>query len=273
MAFAYVGILTSLIAEIGWNHMGDLELAEKMIIAAKQAGANYAKFQTWQLDKLKSGPWDNDGRRDIYESAQLTDAKHKHLIEACAQNSISFLSSAFSVEDAKYLRELGQTAIKIPSFEIANIDLLMFIADNFKTIFASVGTATEEEILKAKQVLPDETIFMHCVSSYPCEYDLINLPRIEKLKKIGLNVGFSDHTSGIYSSVLALKYNLMAIEKHFTTDHELPGRDNKFAILPEEMKELSKFISLQTSVNTDHGLSYQKCEQEARDVYRGRFNG
>ena len=73
--------------------MGDLELAEKMIVAAKQAGADYAKFQTWQLNKLKPGPWDSDGRRDIYESAQLTDDKHRHLIRACSQNSISFLSS------------------------------------------------------------------------------------------------------------------------------------------------------------------------------------
>ena len=91
---------TIVIAEIGWNHMGDMDLARQMIIKAKESGASIAKFQTWQVTKLKDGEWDHDGRKEIYLKAELSEADHKLLIQFCRDNQISFMSSAFSVEDA-----------------------------------------------------------------------------------------------------------------------------------------------------------------------------
>ena len=87
-----------LIAEIGWNHMGDMNLATEMIKKAKSSGADYAKFQSWKVSRLKSGEWDIDGRRKIYENAELSKEKHLFLIEECKKNEINFLSSAFAVK-------------------------------------------------------------------------------------------------------------------------------------------------------------------------------
>ena len=115
-----------LIAEIGWNHMGNMDIAEKMIKKAKESGCDIAKFQTWKVNRLKSGEWDTDGRREIYNNAELSEEKHYFLKKKCKENSIDFLSSAFSIEDAKLLINIGCKSIKIPSFEVSNIDLLIF---------------------------------------------------------------------------------------------------------------------------------------------------
>ncbi len=265
-----------LIAEIGWNHMGDMNLATEMIKKAKSSGADYAKFQSWKVSRLKSGEWDIDGRREIYENAELSKEKHLFLIEECRKNEINFLSSAFSVEDAKLLSSIGCTKIKIPSFEVNNFKLLDYCKSNFKTIYISTGTANKEEIIALHNFFKNwdgELIVMHCVSSYPCEPQNINLPRINHLRDFFNNVGFSDHTQGIFSAISSIYLKPKAIEKHFTTDHELPGRDNKFAILPHEMKELKSFIEVFESCMKDHGIEYQNIELGSREEYRGRFNG
>ena len=114
---------------------------------------------------------------------------------------------------------------------------------------------------------------MHCVSSYPLHLRDANLPQIEKLKKIVDNVGYSDHTEGVRGSRIALEYNIQFIEKHFTTDHNLPGRDNKFAILPKELKKLSDYISSREEMNIDHGDIILEFESEAREIMTGRFDG
>ena len=87
--------MTLLIAEIGWNHMGDIDLAKEMILEAKKSGATHAKFQNWKVSNLKKGPWDNDGRREIYEKAELTEEKTKIIYSICKQNNIRFLKSIF----------------------------------------------------------------------------------------------------------------------------------------------------------------------------------
>tara|TARA_B100000212_G_scaffold198344_1_gene149636 strand:- start:1199 stop:2008 length:810 start_codon:yes stop_codon:yes gene_type:complete len=266
---------TELIAEIGWNHMGDMELASEMIKAAKDSGSSFAKFQSWKVDRLKDGEWDNDGRREIYENAELSKQKHLFLIEECRKNKIEFLSSAFAVDDAKLLYSLNCKKIKIPSFEVNNFELLEYCKNNFSTIFISTGTANKKEIENLYKFFNNwqgNLIVMHCVSAYPCDSKTINLPRINHLRDYFENVGFSDHTQGIYSSISSISLKPKAIEKHFTTNHDLPGRDNKFAILPEEMKELSKFIDIFENSMHDHGIDFQDIEIQSREEYRGRFN-
>ena len=95
------------IAEIGWNFMGDMKLAEQMVADAKEAGANIAKFQYWNPEKLRDGPWFDDGRIEIYRKAQLDDEKIKTLQEICASKEIGFLISAFNAEDAEFLMRIG----------------------------------------------------------------------------------------------------------------------------------------------------------------------
>ena len=262
------------IAEIGWNHMGDMTLARHMIKEAKLAGCDFAKFQTWSVNRLKSGSWDSDGRRSIYENAELSIDDHRLLIDYCSSQGIGFMSSVFSLKDAQLLSDLGVTTVKIPSFEIANEELHRYCDLNFDKVFTSTGTSTWSEVERLSSFYTDisKIIVMHCVSSYPCEPANINLGKIDKLKSIFPNVGFSDHTIGVNVAKIACQLDISAIEKHFTTDHELPGRDNKFAVLPSEMSELTRHQSLIDECFIDHGTDFQSIEQDSRDNYRGRFN-
>ena len=264
--------MTDVIAEIGWNHMGDMSIAEKMIFEASNAGAKYAKFQTWSVNRLKSGEWDNDGRREIYEKAELSIDDHKLLIKLCQKYNINFLSSCFSLEDALLLKNLNQKKIKIPSFEVRNSKLIDFCLNNFEHVFISTGTANLDDLKSLKKlILNHSTTVMHCVSSYPCKEENANLPRINSLLEMFNDVGYSDHVFGIDASIAALDFNPTHIEKHFTIDHELPGRDNKFAILPDELSKLTNFIENKKLFFIDHGIDFQTCEEVSRNDYQGRF--
>ena len=263
-----------IIAEIGWNHCGDMNLAKKMIKAAAESGADYAKFQTWSVSRLKTGDWDVDGRRKIYEQAELTKERHEELISYCNEMNISFLSSVFSIEDAKLLVELKCNSVKIPSFESRNIELIKYCNDHFETVFMSTGTSTLEEIKYSISFFDKAILYlMHCVSVYPGKYEIANLPKMISLKQIHNLVGYSDHIEGIESAKIALGLGAVVIEKHFTIDNNLPGRDNKFAILPNELLGLRKYINYIHDMMIDHGTSYNELEFDSRTNYAGRFNG
>ena len=263
-----------IIAEIGWNHCGDMNLAKRMIQEAAESGADYAKFQTWSVSRLKSGDWDTDGRREIYEQAELTKERHEELIAYCNEMNISFLSSVFSIDDAKLLVELNCDAVKIPSFESRNINLIKYCNDHFKTVFMSTGTSTLDEIKHSISFFNKSTLYlMHCVSVYPGKYEIANLPKMIELKKIHNLIGYSDHIEGIESAKIALGLGAVVIEKHFTIDNNLPGRDNKFAILPIELLGLRKYINYINDMMIDHGTGYNELEYDSRTNYADRFNG
>ena len=137
-----------LIAEIGWNHMGKMSLAKKMIKAAAESGADICKFQTWNVKNLKSGPWDNDGRRKIYDKAQLKNKDYKVLIQECKKNNVEFLTSVFNTADIEHLKKLKLKNIKIPSHEIYNLDLINLAIRKFNVIYISLGAAKLSEIKK-----------------------------------------------------------------------------------------------------------------------------
>lgn len=262
------------IAEIGWNHQGDMELAKQMIYQAAINGADYAKFQTWSVSKLKPGPWDNDGRRQIYEKAELTKERHEELIQYCNEVGIKFLSSASSIDAANLLLDLGCTEVKIPSLEASNIELLQFVNSHFSRIFLSVGAHTLEEAKQAISIFDkDKLVVLHCVSVYPCDYTMANLPKLKVLQTLHDKVGYSDHIQGVESAKIAIGEGAIAIEKHFTIDNNLPGRDNVFAILPEDVKDLSTYISRRDNMFIDHGVDFLPQEKDSRDNYRGRWNG
>ena len=173
------------------------------------------------------------------------------------------------------LKKLNLKTIKIPSPENRNKELLKFCNKKFNNIFLSTGAAKISEIKKSYKIFSKNKYvnLMHCVSSYPCPDNITNLNRINKLKKISKNIGLSDHTPDILSAILSLDYGISVIEKHFTVDNNLPGRDNKFAILPEQLKDLSEYIKMREEMYIDHGKDYQNCEADSRENYAGRFNG
>ena len=133
--------------------MGDLNLAEKMIKAASNSGADYAKFQTWRVKNLTNGPWDSDGRRQIYEKAELKREDYKKIFKICKKYKIKFLTSLFNEKDYELIKPLNCREIKIPSPENRNKNLLKFCANNFETIYLSTGAATVSEIKKSYQYI------------------------------------------------------------------------------------------------------------------------
>ena len=158
--------------------MGNDTLAKQMIQEAANSGASFAKFQTWSVSRLKAGEWDCDGRREIYNSAELTPEMHSTYIEFCNNFGIKFMSSVFSVEDAKFLKELNLGIVKIPSFEVSNKALLEFCDNNFEELIVSTGTATKEEIDDLKDLIDTSkttvvTAFLviHAISRMPIFQD------------------------------------------------------------------------------------------------------
>ena len=262
------------IAEIGWNHLGDMDLAKKMIESASKNGASYAKFQSWSVERLKPGSWDTDGRRQIYEKAELSESNHIELINHCKNNKIKFLSSVFSIDDAKLLKKLECESVKIPSFESRNTELIKFCDENFDRVFMSCGTSTFDEIkLSLSLYSKTKLTLLHCVSMYPCNYTNANIPKMKRLMQLHNKVGYSDHIQGSESAKIAISEGAIVIEKHFTLDNDLPGRDNKFANLPNQFKDISDYIKKYNEMLIDHGEDYQEGEEDSRNNYTGRFNG
>ena len=258
--------------------MGDMKLARKMIQSAKDSGANIAKFQTWRVQNLKNGAWDTDGRREIYEKAQLTNEKHLELKKMCDEIGIKFLTSVFNKDDVEFVSTLTDV-IKVPSTEMDNIELIKNIIKFFSSkenhhIYLSTGTSLFNDVKNIIKLLQENNMsfsVMHCISAYPCPNEICNLDRINEIKKLHTNVGYSGHCEGIFDAIVSLEYDIDVIEKHFTIDHELPGRDNKFAILPDELKYLCDFRDNRLKLKKFLGNDYLENEKDCRENYKRRW--
>jgi N,N'-diacetyllegionaminate synthase len=264
--------IPKIIAEIGHNHMGDIDLAKKMIFEAHKAGADYAKFQTFSTKFLKAGPWDHDGRLEIYKKAELDKNQHIDLMNYCDKLGIKFLTSVFNHNDVGWLSELRNQEIKVASMEINNDKILSAVNDKFEKVFLSTGASTWEEVRNVKKYInKSELIIFHCVSSYPTNLENANLPRINDLKEIHSNIGYSGHCKGIYDAIASIEYGVSYIEKHFTTDRGLPGRDNTFAITPKELKMLVDYKNNYSLMNKNLGIEMQDIEEDVNTNYRNRW--
>ena len=239
------------IAEAGINHNGDLELAKKMVEEARKAGADAIKFQTHLPEKemLKdgfSGGHIGGSLFDLLKTLELSREDHIKLRDYAKEKGIIFMSTAYCKEAADFLEELRVPAYKIGSGEMTNQPLLRHIAKKKKPIILSTGMSTIEEIEESVDFvrkINSRLAILHCTSTYPTNYENVNLKFIEKLgQKFGIPVGLSDHSVGIYTALAGVALGACIIEKHFTTDRNLPGPDQKASINPEELKELVKGI-------------------------------
>ena len=263
----------NIIAEIGWNHMGDMKLAKQMIESAAKNGADICKFQTWSESNLKPGVWDSDGRREVYKKAQLNKENHQNLIDICNSNNVEFLTSIFNITDLDFLTKLNSKMIKVPSHEIYNIELIKKCVENFDLTLISTGASYKKEIENiSNNIFLEKAIFMHCVSSYPCPANQVNLPRLEYMRNFTKQIGYSGHFHGIDDAIAAICCGATYIEKHFTIDNNLDGRDNKFALLPKDLNKLNLFRKNFCQMNINLGKDLQECEKDTYQNYRGRWS-
>jgi len=259
-----------LIAELGWNYIGDMSLAKEMVFAAKESGADCAKFQTWKAERLIPGPWDEDGRRAVYHKAEFTKEKHHIMKEYCDSLGIEFMTSCFCERDIDTILEFTNE-VKIPGADGSCSLLMEKVVEKFNHVYLSVGALNIEEYIKWASY--DNVTLMHCVSSYPCSFENANFPKMKFLQSLSPRVGYSGHVLGSLDAILAIAWGATVIEKHFTIDNDLPGKDNKMAILPSHMREIKDFRDAYEKMTVDNGLLIQECEKGFRKCNTGRWNG
>ncbi len=261
-----------IIAEIGWNFLGDLRLAEKMVDQASDAGCKFVKFQLWDPKNLKEGPWDKDGRREIYNKSFLDEEKYGELFNYSKSKNLNCFASIFNHSSIKTVLKFSNKFIKIPSLEAYDLELIRKSLDLFENVLVSTGALKFEELKSLEKFKDCENLIMlHCVSSYPLNLENSNFSKFFYLKEKFKKVGYSGHCEGIDDALFALSNGAVAIEKHFTTDNNLPGRDNKFAILKDELKFLCNYQKSIIKMKKDNGLDLQDSEIEAFKSYRGRW--
>lgn len=251
-----------IVAEIGCNHNGDVNLAYKLVQKAKECGVDAVKFQTFNAEALISkfapkaeyqikNTGNQESQLEMTKKLELSHNDYMNLKKYAEDLGLDVFSTAFDDESIDFLYSLGQKVWKIPSGEINNLPYLRKIAklkiDN-KKIILSTGMATIMEIQNAVQILEQEEdaeiIILHCNTEYPTEDIDVNVSAIEDLHKNfpEYKIGFSDHSRGFVAPILAVAYNIDFIEKHFTLDVNMDGPDHKASIMPEELKILCESV-------------------------------
>jgi len=228
------------VAEIGGNHDGRLDRALEMVDAAKAAGADAVKFQTYVTDRFVSR-----SHRSYQEFAReaLSFDDFQNVARHCGDNGIAFFSTPFDEDSADFLESLDVPAFKIASGDLTHLPLIEHVARKGRPILLSTGAATWAEVDVAVKTVQDvaaaELVLLYCVAAYPAPDAEIGLHAIAALqRRYGLEVGFSDHTLGIDIALAAVAQGATVVEKHFTTNPDLPGGDNAMSITPDEMRRL-----------------------------------
>lgn len=244
-----------IIAEVGSNHNGDMDLCRRLIDAAIDAGAHAVKFQSWTETSLiakeeyeRNTEYSDKKRhfgslRQMVKAYQLTTKQHLETHAYCQSRGIAFCSTPFAKEEADLLDKLEVPFIKIASMDIVNLPLLRHVARKNRPVVISTGMATLAEIEQSVETVRgegnDQIVLLHCVSIYPPEYDMINLRNLASLQQIfEVPVGFSDHTLGTAIPLAAIALGACVIEKHFTLDQDMPGWDHAISANPAQLRTI-----------------------------------
>ena len=276
-----------IIAELSANHAGSLEMALQSIKAAKQAGANAIKIQTYTPDSLtlnsnkddfiiKGGLWDKRKLYDLYESAKTPYEWHSQLFETAQNEGILCFSSPFSKEDLEFLKRFDPIAYKIASFEVNDENFVRLIAKEKKPTLISTGIATEEELFKVCEIFKEEQnsnlIFLKCTSAYPANLDDMNLKAIVSLKEtFQVEVGLSDHSFGFLAPVMAVALGARVIEKHFILDKSIKSEDSQFSLDFNEFKTMVDAVRQTESALGDGKLNLSKKNLKNRVFARSLY--
>jgi N,N'-diacetyllegionaminate synthase len=275
-----------IVAEAGVNHNGEKPIAQKMVEAAAEAGADAVKFQTYVPELLvcsaapkaayqKRGTNQTESQLAMLERYRLEEADHRELLDCCTGNGIVFLSSPFDLQSIDLLDSLGLEVLKIPSGEITDLPYLRKIGSLGKELILSTGMADLDEIGKALDVLvsagtpKNQITVLHCNTAYPSPFKDVNLRAMLTIRReFDVRVGFSDHTPGIEASVAAVAMGAVVIEKHFTLDKTMEGPDHAASLNTSELRSMVRAIR-NIELSLGDGIKRQsKSETENKGIVR-----
>lgn len=242
------------IAEIGINHNGDLDIAKKLIDAAVDAGCDAVKFQKRTLDAVytqeelatpRNSPWGTTNRQQK-QGLEFGDDEYKAIETYCKSVGIEWFFSAWDVEAQRQMRKFDYNFNKVASARISHDGLLKEIASEGKYTFISTGMATMKEIENAVSIFTAANCpfeLMHCVSTYPAKTDDLNLKCIDTLrKKFNCKVGYSGHETGLATSLAAVALGATSLERHITLDRTMYGSDQAASVEPQGFRKLVRDI-------------------------------
>ena len=266
-----------IIAEAGINHNGNLTLAKKMVDKAKEAEADYVKFQTFIPEKLvspyapkaeyqKKASGKELTQLQMLEKLALRQSDFVELQKYCIKKGIGFISTPFDLESIEFLEQLNMDFWKVPSGEITNLPYLEKIGKTGRKVVMSSGMCEMFEIKKAIDILErngtKQIAVLHCNTEYPTPFADVNLFAMQQMKKVFAKpIGYSDHTLGTEISIAAVALGAEIIEKHFTLDKNMEGPDHKTSLNPEELKQMVSAIR-----NVEQGLGdrEKRCSESEK---------
>tara|TARA_A100001011_G_scaffold399470_1_gene508253 strand:- start:423 stop:1415 length:993 start_codon:yes stop_codon:yes gene_type:complete len=232
-----------IIAEIGSNFNQSIDLAFKLITSAKNAGADAVKFQLFNAKKM----YPNDKKMfSLFNSIELNKNWIPKLKKFSESLGVDFLVSPFDIDSAKTLKKNNLAGYKIASSELTNIKMVNYLSSIKKPLFVSTGMSDLIDVKNALKILKknknNKIVLMQCGSMYPLPEKFTNLRVLDTFKKFKLQLGFSDHTKGIFSAIVAIGLGAMIFEKHFTLSKNSKGPDHFFALEPSQFKRYVKNI-------------------------------
>jgi pseudaminic acid synthase len=275
------------IAEVSANHLGSLERAKDIVLAAIKAGATAVKFQTYtadtmtlNIDNFKVSDnhelWGGRRLHSLYQEAHTPWEWHAELFQLCRSHNVLPFSSPFDLSAIELLESLDAPMYKIASLETGDFRLINAVAETGKPLIISTGATEWNEIEELVDVVDkagnkDLTLLV-CTSSYPSDPADAHLHRIETLReRFGVKVGLSDHTLGIGVSIAAIALGASAIEKHLTLRRSDGGADGAFSMEPEEFAMLVKEGSAAALALGNSQWSMQESEKESRRLRRSLY--
>lgn len=276
-----------IIAELSANHSGQLETAIETIRAAKKAGADAIKLQTYTADSItldsdrpdfiiKGTIWEGKKLHDLYQEAYTPWEWHARLFEVAKEEGLICFSSPFDRAAVDFLETLNAPAYKIASFEITDIPLIRYTASKMKPIILSTGIASKEDINLAiatcRETGNHQIALLKCTSSYPAPIDEANMAMIPQFEKdFGVIPGLSDHTMGSIVPIVATTLGAKIIEKHFILDRSIGGPDASFSMNPEEFKEMVTSVRAAESAIGKNDYQLTQKQRDGRQFSRSLY--
>jgi N-acetylneuraminate synthase/N,N'-diacetyllegionaminate synthase len=268
-----------IIAEVGVNHNGDVELAKELIREAARCGADCVKFQTFKAERVvtKDAPKAHyqlkttaadESQEAMLKKLEMGTGSYHEIMECCREHGVLFISTPYNVEDVDFLEELGVSAYKLASIHVVEPWFARYVANTGKPIILSTGMATlgevDETVRAVRETGNEDLILLQCTTNYPSKLEDTNLRAMQTMAQaFDVTVGYSDHTKGDTACIVSIGLGAKVIEKHFTLDKSLPGPDQSTSAEPDEFSRLVKSIRDAEKVM---GSSLKKpCEIEKKN--------